>query len=431
MISLGSGWLARGWQFLAMAALAVTAGISGCGGGVGVGGTGAFASGPISGFGSVIVNGVRFDDSSPSLRIETEDGTALSRSSLGLGMFAEVDSGPIGGTAAEPTALASRIRISSQLVGPVEVKGTDTLTIVDQTVLVTATTVFDDRIVARLAAVNVGDVLEVYGFFDANAGRLVATRIEPKSPVPSKWKVRGVVANLGPTSFTIGAGSFTYTGTPAGLANGAYVSVEVETLAAGPWVVSSIGAGQQSLPDLDRVEIKGSVTTFTSATSFSVNGQPVDASSATFEGTGLALGVRVEVRGAVTSGVVRATRVEIEDASSGGGGGGGSGGAFEFKDTISALDTAAKTFVVKGYTIRYAGATFEGVTADTLANGQTVQVKANPTTTANTYDATEVKLEDQLPSRARCRATCARTWSGAVPPRTLRAASEPARLSTW
>ena len=41
--------------------------LTGCGGGVESGGTGAtpasFASGPITGFGSVIVNGVRFDDS--------------------------------------------------------------------------------------------------------------------------------------------------------------------------------------------------------------------------------------------------------------------------------------------------------------------------------------------------------------------------------
>jgi len=43
-----------------------------CGGGVDSGGTGApissYASGPITGFGSVIVNGVRFDDRSATVR---------------------------------------------------------------------------------------------------------------------------------------------------------------------------------------------------------------------------------------------------------------------------------------------------------------------------------------------------------------------------
>ena len=34
-----------------------------CGGGVGTGGTGAFASGPVSGFGSIIVNDVVYDES--------------------------------------------------------------------------------------------------------------------------------------------------------------------------------------------------------------------------------------------------------------------------------------------------------------------------------------------------------------------------------
>ncbi len=64
--------------------------LAACGGGGGVdtGGTGgavpAVASGPITGFGSVIVGGVRFDDS--SAEVEDLDGTRRSRDELRLGM---------------------------------------------------------------------------------------------------------------------------------------------------------------------------------------------------------------------------------------------------------------------------------------------------------------------------------------------------------
>src|SRR5205085_9845313 len=51
---------------LAFAAALLAAVVAGCGGGVDSGGTGAqptsFASGPITGFGSVIVNAVHYDD---------------------------------------------------------------------------------------------------------------------------------------------------------------------------------------------------------------------------------------------------------------------------------------------------------------------------------------------------------------------------------
>ena len=51
---------------------AIALGLSACGGGgdvagVGQGGTGAFSVGPITGLGSIIVNGIRYDDSRASI----------------------------------------------------------------------------------------------------------------------------------------------------------------------------------------------------------------------------------------------------------------------------------------------------------------------------------------------------------------------------
>ena len=56
-------------SLLAGAAASVAASLLGCGGGdglagVGTGGTGSFSSGPIRGFGSIVVNGVRYDEAS-------------------------------------------------------------------------------------------------------------------------------------------------------------------------------------------------------------------------------------------------------------------------------------------------------------------------------------------------------------------------------
>ena len=64
----------RRWLAVSIASLGGT--LSACGGGgtfdvitgVGTGGTGSFSSGAISGFGSIIVNNVRYDDTHASVR---------------------------------------------------------------------------------------------------------------------------------------------------------------------------------------------------------------------------------------------------------------------------------------------------------------------------------------------------------------------------
>ncbi|MEZ5738630.1 MAG: hypothetical protein R3E68_03630 [Burkholderiaceae bacterium] len=83
--------------------------LAGCGGGSevlgpGSGGTGTSvtttAVGPISGFGSVIVNGVRYDDS--LARVSDERGTTLSRSQLRLGMMVQIRGSSNATTAPRP-----------------------------------------------------------------------------------------------------------------------------------------------------------------------------------------------------------------------------------------------------------------------------------------------------------------------------------------
>ena len=74
-----------------------------------------YTQGVITGFGSVIVGGVRFDDSLAAVR--DDDGNARNRSELRLGMMVEVDAGSVDRAAA--SAQAMQIRWGSEIVGPV------------------------------------------------------------------------------------------------------------------------------------------------------------------------------------------------------------------------------------------------------------------------------------------------------------------------
>ena len=110
---------------------------------MGSGGTGSFASGPITGFGSIVVGGVHFDES--AARIENDDGTPRDRAALHLGTMVEVDSDEIRGDA----ATASQVRITSALIGAVESVAADALVVNGLTVRIEAGTVFDERVCRR------------------------------------------------------------------------------------------------------------------------------------------------------------------------------------------------------------------------------------------------------------------------------------------
>jgi hypothetical protein len=356
--------------------------VAGCGGdgGVDSGGTGgaAFASGPITGFGSVIVAGVHFDASNAA--IQDSDGNARVASDLALGMSVEVRGGAIAPDAnGNDASTASSILVTSAVLGPVE--ATDlagrTLTVLGQTVDVTDGTVFEPALVGGQSALAVGDVIEVYGAFVAATGRVVATRVE-RRPTATHYAVKGAIAGLDTVArtFAIGATRISYftLGAQAGLANGSIVRVIVFTspLTGRVWDVARLGSGAPLLDDRRDGRVEGIVSAFTSTTSFSVNGAPVDASQAQFPNgnAGLGLGAAVKVKGQTVNGIVVATEVDVETGDVPG------GGSFDVRDTITAIDTVGQTFVLHGLTVSYAGTTDirHGTAAD-LAVGKQVEVR--------------------------------------------------------
>ena len=165
---------------------------------------------------------------------------------------------------------------------------------------------------------------------------------------------------------------------PASLANGAAMRVLLATTpnALSQWVATALGQGAPpSPPERAMALVRGTITTFTSSTSFSVNGMAVDASGASFPdgSSGLALGVAVEVAGTVNNGVLVASVVRLDAAHAG-----DDSHLFTLHGAITALDTSAKTFVVRHVTVAYASTVsyVNGTEAD-LAVGRSVAVTGN------------------------------------------------------
>ena len=373
------------------------AGTSAFGTGSSGGSTSSFAAGAISGFGSVIVNGVRFDDS--TAKVSDDDGHAADSSALRLGMRVEIQGGAVSDDGTGPRAAAKEIRFGSELVGPVSAVdiAAKSLVVLGQTVLVVDTTVIDNRLVGGFAAITVGSVLEVHGTRDAATGTITATRIEPTAAAAG-FKLRGVVAGLDTTAktFTIGPALVSYAGVspvPPNLANGLMVRVRVQAAqVAGAWVATRIDVAAPRVDDADEAEIEGSITAFTSSASFSVNGIVVDASHATFpQGTaGLALGAQVEVHGTSSNGVVTASRVEIEDQAQ------RHAEGFELHGAITTLDSGAKTFVLRGVTVSYGGAAvdFRKGTEAQLAVGARVEVRGTLSADGTMLQAMRISFGD-------------------------------------
>ena len=371
------GRLGRVW-FRALLCVLV---LSGCGGGVDSGGTGtgaraASARGPVTGFGSVIVNGVHFDDGSAS--ITDTDGTVHSRDELKLGMTTSIRGSALVVNSSGARSTATSIVFGSAVLGPVDNIDTlaKTLIVLGQTVDVRPTTVFDSGLNGGLAALSVGDVVEVYALFDAFNNHYSATRIERKTSF-SAYHLRGVVRNLDTATktFNIGSETISYAGVPASevpaaLADGRFLRVQLQTApAAGVWLAIRLRDGVSPLDDQDAARVEGLISEFTSSTQFSVDGVSVNASQASVSGNAaLGLGIRVAVAGTANSGVLVASEVQIKtetDVENEG---------FELNGAISTIDTANKKFVLRGVVVDYSNSEFFDGTVSNLAVGKFVEV---------------------------------------------------------
>jgi hypothetical protein len=383
---------------LASALLAGATLLSACGGGgtaiggVGTGGTGAFSSGAISGLGSIIVNGVRYDDSAAS--VSDDSGNSSNSNSLKLGVVVEVLGDDIVTPATGlPTSNARSVVFRSEIKGPVTAVNTTagTLTVLGQNVVVSASTVFDLNLPNGLASVAVGQLLEVYGFVDAN-GVYQATRVEGEDST-STYKIRGKLSalNTAAKTFQIGAAVIDYSAINFNftLVNGQTIRVELATApnALGQWVATRLNSATalgNAASSAATVELEGVVISVASARSFVVDGVTVDATGVNNFPAGLAVGSRVEVKGKLENGVLVASRVQLEDDEDRG---------FEIKGNIATLDTTAKTFEIRGVLIDYSGATFKDGVESNLSVDVRVEIKGTLNATGTVVTATELEFK--------------------------------------
>jgi hypothetical protein len=376
---------------LALAGLAavLAAALSGCGGGVGTEGTGSYASGTISGYGSIIVNGIHFDETAAT--VQDDDGTGVARNALALGMVVQVSGGPISSNGTVSSAQANAIQTVRALVGPASAinVASSQLLVLGQKVLVSAATVFDDRISGGLAGVTNGQLLEVYGYFDNTANAYNATRIG-KAASGSGYVVSGLASNVDAAAKTCTIGGQTYSyaslGTTSGLVDGAPVRLKLQSApdASGRWVVTGQRSDNNTPQDKDGAEIDGVVTKVVSATRFVASGVTVDTSGASISGA-VVLGAQIEASGKLQAGVLVASKVQATSPST---------KTFEINGTVSGLDTANHRFVVRGTTVSYGrpDLQFKGGTAATLV-GYTGQVKVEGVLSADRTQLDATKIE--------------------------------------
>ncbi len=378
------------------------------GGGVGTGGTGAPAAdsnvtvGTINGFGSVIVGGVRFDDTSAS--VLDDDGDTSGRSALRLGQVVEVR-GSVDATGT--TGVAQSIRQVSEVRG--FIRGIDAtggaIEVGGTRVKVVAATALDGF--ASFGDFRVGDLVEVYGFLDRSTATVVATRVERNTPQSGAARIKVIViaSNVdagarrfdssgtfpGVSRLTIDYAGAELRGLPGGITSGAIVRVlAAAPPAAGVLTATRVEAiGAIDVGSVSWARIEGRITRYTSLSSFDVDGVTVNGSGARFvDGTAadLALGRQVRIVGRAASGTITALEVrlrDIEDNSSG-------TDEAEVEGTIERF-VSPSDFVVRSTRIDASAATFERGGASGLGNGVKVEVKG--TLRGQVLRASSVKFE--------------------------------------
>lgn len=280
--------------------------------------------GTISGFGSVIVNGVRFDDSAARI---TMDDALLTRDRLRVGMVVQVRGRINAGTG---TGVADSITYNDCVQGPITAMDQvqNTVTVLGQTVQLDDDTVFDGVTLRDMNGFAIGDQVEVSCLRDTANNRLRATRMERQGAFQngaSELEVKGTVSNLNlpAGTCTIDGLSVNFAGIaagnrPAGLANGMTIEAKGRNFANGILTADQLRDRDRdriSYPDGDGMEVEGYVSDFVSIANLKVAGQAVNAANAVIKnGTAadVANGVKVEAEGSISNGVLVASSLVLK-----------------------------------------------------------------------------------------------------------------------
>lgn len=362
-------------------------------------------SGTVTGFGSVIVDGVRIDNQAVAAAREAEDG-GIQPVELKLGQHVEIEH--------DGNFKASRVRVESEVEGPVTAVNipANTLVVVNQSITVNTdaalgpVTIFGAPY-TRLADVKVADNIEVHALLKLDAAgkpSFQATRIEPRAPETFD-RIKGLVAELSPGAHTFRLGNLTIDFTdakllPAGLvlANGMEVRVALAAGAAkeGTTVKATFVKARDRKHESEgkEAELGGAISAVDPvARTVTINGVTVDFSGASFNQPGRGLpdlkaGTYVVIKGAyVTNGILKASTIVIRGVDK------DRGNEVELHGAIANFRSVAD-FTVRGVPINATGAVVDascGANA-TLANGLQVSITGAVSATGQ-VTITTVKCE--------------------------------------
>ncbi|MBT3046863.1 MAG: hypothetical protein KME53_07870 [Candidatus Thiodiazotropha sp. (ex Clathrolucina costata)] len=301
-----------------------------CGGGGGDAGSasGDFTTvGRIDGFGSVYVNGTRFDTSHAQYHVDDEQG--YDDSVLAVGMKVRIE-----GTVSQDgtTGIADSITYDDDLEGPIDsgslVKGDGTVsfTILNMAVLAEENgTRYDDG--ASFDGLVEGQEIEVSGFFDGN--RIVASRIELQSDSHDDYEIKGTVASYDGSEIALllqngaVAGPYPISASaeldipadPTGL----FVELELVNSGGSPEVIRIESEDSDMIDDDDSDVSLHGILTADGDGNYAVEGVSLELSSdtryepASLEGN-LDAGMKVEVEGHMQGDILIAKKIEAEDS---------------------------------------------------------------------------------------------------------------------
>ena len=372
--------------------VAAAAALVACGGGSGMSGTTppgsapVMATGTITGFGSIYVNGVHFKTTSATIR---KNGQVVAQSALKVGEIARIKGSK---NDSDATGNAESVDVDENVAGPIATIDTtlNTLTVLGQTVKIDAGTSFSSDVKpADITGLKMNDFIEVSGLVAAD-GTITATRID-RDASAGNLQVVGTLASINTAAhtFMINALNVDYsaanlTGFSSGQpANGDLVEVQGMTFDSAHTTLTATRVDKQ-MSDVEEagnhgdMEREGLITRFASATDFDVAGEPVTTTSATVYHNGtvadLALNVKVEVEGSPNSSNVLVADVVSFHHN----------GGIELQSVVEAVDAMAGTLKVLGVEITVTSTTrfedkssaqVEMFSLSNVSKGDTVDVR--------------------------------------------------------
>jgi hypothetical protein len=390
--------------------------------GGGIGGTGSIASiasGPITGFGSVFVSGTEYETTDTSMMVDGQPG---SQRDLKQGMLVRVNATVTerSGTTDPPLRTANTLLYEDTLEGFVQsVTPTGShLVVLGQSVTITPATLIDASIPGGnvLNLVPGRDLVEVSGFVTGD-GTILGTFIELKTldmnTQTPDYEVKGFVKNhkAAKKTFEIGALTIDYSDAtlndmPGQLGddwNGLLVDARGSQVSPGSSGLFSVrmratlvwpeGLGTEDSADS---KVEGIVTQVRSPGDFFLGNLHVLTSVDTiFEGGApddILVGAHLEVHGPLVGGLVKATKVELEES--------------QIKGTVTQVLSPGDFFLGGLHVLTNVGTIFEGGTPHDTAVGAHLEVYGLPV--GGVMKATKVEFERETQLHAQVHTTNSR-----------------------